>query len=410
MKTRRIALYSHDTMGIGHMRRNALIAEALIQSAVPTSILLIAGAREAAAFPLPAGVDCLTLPAWHKNAHGQYQSRHLDVSAEELRAVRARAIVAALEAFKPDVFIVDKAPRGALRELDPALASITKQGRTRCILGLRDVLDEPEVVVREWAEEENEEAIAAYYDAVWIYGDPVVYDLVRACRFSGATAAKARYTGFLTRPPLKRVGDPDMLQLLNGLHESTDHFTLCMVGGGQDGADLAEAFAQVEFPKDAGGVILTGPFMPFEARKRLCWLAAGNPRLRVLEFVTDPDLLLYLADRAILMGGYNSTFEVIAAGKPALIVPRVKPRREQQIRAEHLRDLGLIDMLLPEQATPRALGEWLQREPRPPCRVRNWINWNGRMNLPRLLEDVLTGSATSAASVDNEWRDACVAP
>ena len=62
----RVALYSHDTMGLGHMRRNLLIAGALAAGPTPAVILLIAGAREVHACGVPAGVDCLSLPALWK--------------------------------------------------------------------------------------------------------------------------------------------------------------------------------------------------------------------------------------------------------------------------------------------------------------------------------------------------------
>ncbi|RMD61332.1 glycosyltransferase, partial [Candidatus Parcubacteria bacterium] len=85
----RIALYSHDTMGLGHMRRNLLIATALTRSEPRPIVLMIAGAREAAAFAMPAGVDCVTLPAFGKQTNGQYHARSLDVSLKSLVALRA---------------------------------------------------------------------------------------------------------------------------------------------------------------------------------------------------------------------------------------------------------------------------------------------------------------------------------
>src|SRR5262245_35394626 len=53
----RVLLYSHDTMGIGHVRRNLLIAQALTAPPVSATVLLVAGAREAGAFSLPPDVD-----------------------------------------------------------------------------------------------------------------------------------------------------------------------------------------------------------------------------------------------------------------------------------------------------------------------------------------------------------------
>ena len=110
----RVALYSHDTMGVGHMRRNLLIAQALAAPPLSASVLLVAGAKEATAFALPPGVDCLTLPALYKAVDGHYQSRALGVSMRELVGLRGRVIAAALRAFQPDVLVVDKEPRGAV--------------------------------------------------------------------------------------------------------------------------------------------------------------------------------------------------------------------------------------------------------------------------------------------------------
>lgn len=137
------------------------------------------------------------------------------------------------------------------------------------------------------------------------------------------------------------------------------------------------------------GVILTGPFMPPEVQQRLCRRAEANPKLRVLGFVTDTDLLLEQAERVIAMGGYNTVCEVLSFEKPALIVPRVHPRREQFIRAERLRDRGVLDLLHPDDLTPRALADWLTREPTARPTARNRIDLNGLAKLPSLLAEVL---------------------
>ncbi len=120
-----------------------------------------------------------------------------DISLQELIAVRAKVIRAALEEFEPDVLIVDYSLRGAVRELDPTLKYLRAAGRPRCVVGLRDVLSDPAVLHREWCRVANEAAIRDYYDAVWVYGDPAVYDPVREYRFPPDVAAKVRYTGYL---------------------------------------------------------------------------------------------------------------------------------------------------------------------------------------------------------------------
>lgn len=385
----RIALYSPGMVGIGHMRRNLLIAQTLAHSPLRAVILMIAEAREASVLALPPGGDCLTLPALCKEPDGECRPRYLDVSLNALVRLRVKAIAAAMETFKPDVLIVDHLPRGALRELDSTLEDLRAYGNTRCVLGLRDVLEDPAVVRREWRKAGNEAAIRDYYDAVWIYGDPTVYDPVREYRFAREVEAKVRYTGLLDfsrRPKFDRV---ERSEVMAALPEPPGRLMLCTVGGGHDGANLAEAFAHAELPADATGVILTGPFMPAEVRQRLHRRAAANPRLRVLEFVADPDLLLRRADRVIAMGGYNTIYEVLSFEKHALIVPRSRPRHEQQLRVERLRGLGLLETLHPDDVTPAVLGAWLARDLGAPRRVRDVLDFDGTVRLPQLLQEVL---------------------
>jgi len=394
----RIALYSHDTMGLGHMRRNLLIAKALAGSPLRPTILMIGGARELNSFALPPGVDCLTLPALRKSDAGRYGSRRLHLSLRELTGLRARTISAALEAFAPDVLVVDNVPRGAVRELDPALECLRARGHTRCVLGLRDVLDDPETVRREWAGAANEAALRQYYDAVWVYGDPAVYDLVREYRFAPDVAAKVTYTGYLDQRARLEAPDGQAPARRADADLPPGRFALCLVGGGQDGAALAEAFAAAELPHGMDGVLVSGPFMPPEVRERLARRTAGRRRLRVLEFVDEPTGLLRRADRVVAMGGYNTVWEALSFDKRTLIVPRVAPRREQLIRAERLHALGLLDVLHPDSLGSGALTEWLAREPQPVPRVRDRVDLDGLTRLPRLLEEMLRAPRYAAWS------------
>jgi len=395
---RRIALYSHDTMGLGHKRRNLLIAQALAYSPAQPVTLIITGVGEASTFMKPSGVDYLALPALRKDLDGHYDSRSLHVSLQELITLRARVIRTALEAFEPDVLIVDNVPRGAVGELNPTLAYLRARGHTRCVLGLRDVLDDPTTVYHEWRRAANEDTIREYYDMVWVYGDPAVYNPVREYHFPPDVAAKVRYAGYLDQRLRLKFTETEGSDPLAALSLPPGRLVLCCVGGGQDGGRLAEAFAAAQLPPQTNGVLLTGPFMPREMQQRLRQCVAAQPRLRVLEFVREPALLLQQADRVIAMGGYNTVCEVLSFEKQALIVPRVRPRREQLIRAERLHELGLLDVLHPDQLSPSTLTEWLARDLGPLPRIHDRIDLSGLTRLPHLLGEVLAGRRYPAQS------------
>lgn len=389
----KIALYSHDTMGLGHVRRNLLVAQALAASPLNASTLLIAGVREASTFVMPRGGDCLTLPAYRKGHNGVYASRSLAMETNALAALRSQVIGAALKSFAPDLFIVDNVPRGALQELTPVLERLRDQIKTRCVLGLRDILDAPERVSKQWQLLDNETAIRDYYDAVWIYGDRSVYDAIEEYAFPPDLAAKSTFTGYLD-PSARLIpadadnGDGLFAQLPKDLAHKG--FTLCMVGGGQDGFAVTQAFARADLPAEEYGLIVTGPFLPAAQKVRLLSMIRSNPRVRVLEFVPEPMAFMRKAKRVIAMGGYNTVQEILFLGKRALLVPRDRPRLEQTIRAERLRARGMLDFINVQQCNPQTLSAWLHHEGPAPMPTQNRpLDRNGLTRLPTLAATLI---------------------
>src|SRR5262249_49639436 len=227
-------------------------------------ILMIAEARQACAFAMPSGMDCLSLRALRKLPDGKVQPRYLGTSLQDLMHLRATVIHRAIEAFEPDVLIADFLPRGRHGELGTTLEYLRFRTKTRCVLGLREVLENPA-----WGRHANEEEIRDFYDAVWVYGDPAVYDLIHEQDFSSDLRDKTRYTGYLDqRARLECVGEEEM-HVLEKLELPSGRLVLCVVGGGWDGAPLAEAFVQADLPPETNGVLLTGPFLPPGVRPRL---------------------------------------------------------------------------------------------------------------------------------------------
>lgn len=382
-------------MGLGHMRRNLLLAHALSASDLEPVILSIAGKSEAGAFSLPPRADRLILPGIRKRIGGRYEPALLSLPMPEVIDLRSAILEAGLSSFDPDLLIVDNVPRGAMGELDSALATLRSKGRTRIVLGLRDVLDDPEVVAAEWRKAGNHEVIRRYYDAVWIYGDPRIADLTHEYEFDASTISKMVFTGYFDQKRRLDFVSREDSRFVDEMALPPGRLVLCMLGGGQDGAPLAHAFLRAALPDEWNAVVMAGPYLPREASQALHRRAEHDSRFRVVDFVSEPVLLLSLADRVISMGGYNSVSEILCFEKPALIIPRIEPRREQLIRAEKLAALGLLDMLHPEDLDGEALTAWLCADKARRSSIHDLVNLDGLDTIATLAEELITGAPAS---------------
>ena len=390
----RVALFSHDTQGLGHVRRNSLVAGAIVADQPDTDVLLIAGAPEVAALPLPPRTEVVTIPTLHKASTGAYSARVLSTSLDDVLAMREAVVDAALSTFAPDLLIVDKVARGVGGELDRPLSHVRAQHGTSTVLGLRDVLDGVDQTRREWALTRTDEAIADLYDDVWVYGDPAIFDPAVAYGWPAATSSKVRYTGYLARGRSAVVG----LSRANGAPTAEDvdsPFVLCLVGGGQDGAALARAFAGASFPRGHVGVLITGPYMDRGVLGELVASASRRPDLVVLEFVADVPAFVERAAATVSMAGYNSVCELLPVGRPALLLPRTVPRVEQALRAEQLRKAGLVDVLRADP-DPSNIGGWLSTALTRPRRAHAAVDLDGLARLPRLAAELIAEAPGTA--------------
>jgi predicted glycosyltransferase len=115
--------------------------------------------------------------------------------------MRAAIIRQTALSFRPDLFIVDKEPLGLKGEVVPTLQMLKAQGTT-LVLGLRDIMDEPNLLSRSGSGSTVLPTLEHVYDEIWVYGlqdfaDPLAGSRVRwpcARRFSipGICAARCR--------------------------------------------------------------------------------------------------------------------------------------------------------------------------------------------------------------------------
>lgn len=349
----RVALYSHDSVGLGHTRRNLAIAEALAAH-VPAATgrrlsgLLISGERTATSYRCPEGFDWVIVPGITKGG-GNYTARNLAVGSKRLMDIRSAVIAGALSSFAPHIVIVDRHPFGVDGELEEPLRQLrAERPDVMFVLGLREVLDAPEVAAAEW-ERVGIQRVMNVFDRIWVYGDPAAHNPFDTGELHPDFAPITSFTGLLAEGRRSSGRTP----------AGHRPFVLTTAGGGSDGGALVRAAAAAPVPEGYHHLIVAGPQMPKVDRVAAEELAGEHTT--VVKKVSDALSYIHGAEAVISMAGYNSSAEILSSQTPALAVPRVTPRTEQLIRARGLAATGAIDMLTPQEATPQAIGAWLHQ-------------------------------------------------
>jgi predicted glycosyltransferase len=194
----RILLYSHDGFGLGHVQRNFNIACALVRAVRGATALLVGGSPHGFDCRLPPGVDWLKLPSVVKQAAGGWAARTLRLGQDGLRRLRAASIAAAVEHYRPRLIVVDHLPVGVWGELLPILERCRRQpDPPRVVLGLRDVLDRPEVTRRQWLQDGSYRAIETLYDRILVYGDEAIFPTAELYGLSRCVPDRLVYCGYV---------------------------------------------------------------------------------------------------------------------------------------------------------------------------------------------------------------------
>jgi predicted glycosyltransferase len=354
-----VMMYSHDTIGLGHMRRNTAIAEELVARVPGVSVLMLVGCPAGMVFEPHAGIDYVKLPSLTKLGRGRWQAGSLRIDAATTRALRAGILDRVIETFAPDVLLVDHEPAGVWEELVTPIKALRARGGTRVILGLRDILDDPDRVASAWGASGTDALIARLYDDVMIYGSEGFYPSDTAYGLAALRPGHVRYCGAVTTvrpaPRAQWTGLPRRV--------------LVAGGGGRDAYALLDTtlsgFESLAPERRPLLTLVAGPLMDAELSDALKHRAA---QVGAVFHDSVPDLpkLLAASDLFISMGGYNSVTEALVTGCPAVIVPRVGPSGEQRIRAERLQAKGLASVVWRQDLTPARMASVLTtRPPRP---------------------------------------------
>jgi predicted glycosyltransferase len=363
---KRILIYSHDTYGLGNIRRMLAIAETIKREYSNASILLLSGSPMIHSFRLEPGMDYVKLPCLSRDAADSYVSKSLRISKSSILRLRADLIQSTVLNFEPDLILVDKKPLGVGNELAPMLATLRHlDKRPKLVLVLRDILDKPETTIPVWVSNRYHEVIRTSYDRILVLGSSDVFNAVEEYAFPRASADKTFFCGYTNRSDCRRTPEEIRKELgING-----GRLVLVATGGGEDGANLVrEVLGTVkEFGSKFADhcLVFLGPEMPQAQAERFEAMAVSLPSVTVKRFSRDFVSYVAASDAVVAMGGYNTVAEILSLDVPAVIVPRTEPVSEQEIRAAQLERLGLVKALNPALLCPdelqRALSDAIQQ-------------------------------------------------
>jgi len=344
----KIVLYSHDTFGMGNIRRTLLLSQEFINEYPGASILIITGSPMIHAFRIPKGIDYIKLPCLDRLEAEQYAPRYLSSCAEEVKQTREAILKESVLRFNPDLMVIDKRAAGVDGELLPTLHALRQNSRhTKLVLGVRDILDEPERTRKVLASNGSFDVISQFYDEVWIYGSKLIFDTAKEYGFPESIVRKTFYCGYLKRPTIstgRKEGPPRVL---------------ITTGGGGDGSDIIEAYLAglSTLPRNVAlrTTVIFGPQMPERYRLELLRRFDYMADVEFLEFEADITNRYAESDVVVSQAGYNTVCELLSFSRRAILIPRSEPVREQLIRARLMAALDFFKIIEPQNLTPKTL-------------------------------------------------------
>jgi predicted glycosyltransferase len=360
----KMLVYSHDTFGLGNIRRMIAICEHLKTRLPGMSVLVLTGSPMLHSFRLIDGIDYVKLPCLRRNIGGSIGVKYLNLNLDSVVRLRRELILSTVTNLRPDILLVDKKPGGVAGELEESLKALKAHlPNTKVVLLLRDILDDAARTIDQWTRQCSYELVQKYYHKILVAGLAELYDVREEYQFPAALRAKVQFCGYVRREAGPEKREAVRRQLRAG---ESDHLILVTAGGGEDGYSLMRTYLE-GLAAHAGGaslktVVVTGPELAEAHKHDIRRLAGRCSHVQVIDFTDQMMNYMNAADVVVAMAGYNTICEILSLRKRAVIVPRVEPVQEQKIRAERMAGLGLFKMIHPSGLTPRTLMEAVRSE------------------------------------------------
>lgn len=388
--TYNILMYSHDSYGLGHIRRTMAIAAHLLAPRI--NILILTGSPIAGRFSFPEQIDFVRIPGMIKKTSDEYLPLSIKINARHALDIRKNIITATAKTFQPQLFIVDKEPLGLRREVLPTLKWLQRsRPGTRAILGLRDIMDDGVTVKKDWNEKGVYQILESLYAEIWVYGIQEFYDPIVEYDIADSISRKIHFTGYI---PRKIPGKEAVRNMRKELGVRPDEkLVVVTTGGGGDGYPVMRNYVSMLESAPEGmpfkSVLITGPFMPKNKRRKI-FKRARKLGVRGYHFYRQMEKIFATADLVVTMGGYNTLCEILSQGTPSLVIPREKPRKEQMIRAQAFKRQNLVDYIPWGEVSPQILKERilsLLETPKPYQEAISQFRLTGIENMQKRLRD-----------------------
>ncbi len=377
-----VLLYVQHLLGIGHLRRAAVLSKAL--AAQGLKVVFVSGGQ---AVPhLDFGpVRFVQLPPI-KSVDESFtlldsEGHPIDQSFKDARRDQ---LLALYREIRPKSLLIELFPFGRRQvrfELLPLLeAARADSPAPKVICSLRDILTQqkkPEKL--RWMID----CFERFFDLAIVHGDPRFITLDQTFPQARALADRLRYSGYVVDVPSGLPSEPRSGEVI------------VSAGGGAVAGPLLRACLAARALSslaDAPWRVLIGHNFPdgdFAA------YAANAPTGMIVERAR-PDFHQLLARGAlsISQGGYNTVLELMALGIPSVVVPfAAGAESEQSFRTRRLAERGLLTMVAEKDLTPQRLAQAIDhqaaQEKAPPLT----LDCDGARNTALILRDLIGETA-----------------
>ncbi|MGF1631941.1 MAG: glycosyltransferase family protein [Kiloniellaceae bacterium] len=357
-----VLLYVQHLLGIGHIRRAAVLARAFRRAGL--NVVFVAGGLPVNGLGLD-GIEVVQLPS----ARSQDETFAVILDAQDRpiddawKARRRDLLLAVYRRTRPRVVMTELYPFGRRKmrfELDPLIeAARTADPPALIACSLRDIVNRPERAEKTaWMLER----FTRQFDLLYLHGDPHFFRLEDSFPESEAVAGRLHYTGYVTEAA-QAVAAVRAVDAAAGPDRPGSGEVIVSAGGGAVGAALLRCAlaAQPLSPlAEAPWRLLIGPNMPEPDFQAI--VAAAPNGVTVERARSDFLQLLTRARLSISQAGYNTLMEVLASGVPGVVVPFAGgSETEQTQRARVLAEQNLVTVVDEADLDPAHLADGIVR-------------------------------------------------